>query len=126
MRFLRRAAATAVIAVSMVAGCATTQDPAGNAAFKAALDQAERGNVDQAIKLLTSGVSQFPDHTRMRFELARLQYETGEGHHIRECSSKRASARLAEQGRRDEALAQRRQAPTSWPPRRRRGASRSP
>jgi tetratricopeptide (TPR) repeat protein len=105
VRFL----ATTLLALSLVAGCATT-DPGGNDAFKAALDMAEKGQVDQAIKMLTQGVAQFPNHTRMRFELARLQYETGEAHHIRERSAMRSSARFAEQGSRDQALAQRRQA----------------
>lgn len=107
MRFLRRTAAIA-LTLAVLGGCAST-DGAGNDSFKAALEQAEKGNVDQAIKMLTAGVAQFPDHTRMRFELARLQYETGEAHHIRERQAMRASARFAEQGRRDEALAQRRQ-----------------
>jgi hypothetical protein len=46
----------------------------------------------------------------MRFELARLQYETGEAHHIRERQAVRKGARVAEQQRRDEAITHRREA----------------
>jgi tetratricopeptide (TPR) repeat protein len=96
--------------VALAGGCASTEDAGANAKFKEGLAQAEAGNVEAAIRTLGNGVAEYPDHTRMRFELARLQYETGEAHHIRERQAVRAGARFAEQGRRDEALANRREA----------------
>lgn len=95
---------------ALLAGCSSLEDHEGNGVFSAGLKQAEQGNVEAAIRTLSNGVSQYPDHTRMRFELARLQYETGEAHHLRERQAVRAGARFAEQGRRDEAIANRREA----------------
>ncbi|MBX3468978.1 MAG: hypothetical protein KF878_19070 [Planctomycetes bacterium] len=97
-------------ALLIAGGCASSGDPAGNEVFAQGIKQAEQGNVDQAIRTLSGGVGQYPGHTRMRFELARLQYEVGEAHHVRERQAVRASARMAEQGRRDDALSHRREA----------------
>lgn len=105
-----RRTARLVLVAALLTGCASVEDQEGNDVFAAGLKQAEQGNVDAAIRTLSNGVSQYPDHTRMRFELARLQYETGEAHHLRERQAVRAGARFAEQGRREEALANRREA----------------
>lgn len=105
-----RAGTSIIVLAALLTGCASLEDQAGNDVFAAGLKQAEQGNVDAAIRTLSNGVSQYPDHTRMRFELARLQYETGEAHHLRERQAVRAGARFAEQGRREEAVANRREA----------------
>ncbi len=109
-RAVWRTAVVVLVAAAALTGCASTEDAEGNSVFSAGLKQAEQGNVEAAIRTLSNGVSQYPDHTRMRFELARLQYETGESHHLRERQAVRAGARFAEQGRREEALANRREA----------------
>lgn len=102
--------ALVVVFTALLAGCAATEDAEGNSVFAAGLKQAEQGNVEAAIRTLSGGVTQYPDNTRMRFELARLQYEIGEAHHLRERQAVRAGARFAEQGQRDAALANRREA----------------
>jgi hypothetical protein len=109
----RRAALGAAWALALGAllgGCASADSAEGNDVFEHGLKQAEGGDVEGAIRTLGGGVSQYPDHTRMRFELARLQYETGEAWHVRERQAIRAAARFAEDGKRDEASANRREA----------------
>lgn len=91
------------------AGCASSP-LAGEKIFKTGLEQAESGNVKEAMKTLEKGVSAHPDHVAMRFELARLQYETGESHHLIERQSMRKAARFLERGKREEALSNRRKA----------------
>lgn len=98
------------LVVVVAGGCASTEDEGANGIFKRGLAEAEAGNVEAAIRTLNQGVGEYPRHTRMRFELSRLQYETGEAHHIRERQAVRAGARFAEQQRREEALSERRNA----------------
>ena len=90
-------------------GCAS-MTPASEKIFKLGLEQAESGNVMQALKTLRKGVVAHSGHVRMRFELARLQYETGESHHLRERQAMRKAARFLERGKREEALSRRRAA----------------
>lgn len=109
-RWSRAGTSIVTLAALLLGGCASAEDRPGNDIFAAGLRQAEQGNLEAAIRTLSNGVAQYPDHTRMRFELARLQYETGEAHHLRERAAALAGARFAEQGRREEALANRREA----------------
>lgn len=97
-------------ALATVAGCALAPPKEANEVFRRGLEQAESGAVDRAMATLEEGVKAYPTHTRMRFELARLQYESGEAHHVLERQSIRDGAVLAERGDRERAGAHRRQA----------------
>jgi hypothetical protein len=99
----------AALLALVLAACASV-DAESNATFERGLRQAEAGNVQAAIKTLSAGVVEHSGHLRMRFELARLQYEVGESHHLMERKNMRDSAVFLEQGQRDKALAKRRKA----------------
>ena len=96
-----------LLVVFLGTGCASSST-AGNKVFQEGLKQAEGGNVKSAMKTFNSGLKTHPDHIRMRFELARLQYESGESFHASERVAMRKSADFAERGRRKEALSNRR------------------
>jgi tetratricopeptide (TPR) repeat protein len=70
---------------------------------------ADGGNTDQAIRNLSNAVRANPGDMKLRFELARLQYEVGELEHQKERRAFRAAAVFKEQGRRDEAAANQRE-----------------
>lgn len=90
-------------------GCATTST-AGDKEFKKGLAQADEGNVKAAMKTLQAGAKAYPHHLRMRFALARLQYESGEAHHIKEREYRRAVSVYIERRRRKDARNSRRKA----------------
>lgn len=96
----------------LAAGCASVdpEEAAASGVLQAGIRQAEAGDVDGAIRTLSNGVQQEPSNIIMRFELARLQYEVGEASHLKERRALRAAATFGEQGRRDEAQANRREA----------------
>jgi tetratricopeptide (TPR) repeat protein len=109
--FLRGAARALLLgAVLLGAGCASGEEVDADAAYKEGIKLAEDGNVAAAIASLQKGVDANPGHTRMRFELARLQYESGEGHHQRERQYMRRAAQFMDKGRRQEALGAKREA----------------
>lgn len=100
-----------ILALALLAGCSSTEeDETGNATFRKGLQLAEAGDVAGAIRAFEAGVGEHPGHTRMRFELARLQYESGEAHHTRERRAIVAGAGYMEIGQRDQALANQREA----------------
>lgn len=92
-----------------LAACASV-DATSNSMFEKGLREAEAGDVQRAIKTLSDGVIEYPNHVRMRFELARLQYEVGESHHLLERKGMRDAAVFLEQGQREKAMANRRKA----------------
>ena len=94
------------------AGCAFAPPEEADEVFRAGIEQAKSGAVDRALKTLRDGVAAYPGHTRMRFELARLQYETGEPHHVLERQAIQDAVALAERGDRERSGAHRRQAET--------------
>jgi hypothetical protein len=99
------------VTLALLAGCASSpEDESGNATFRKGLDLAEGGDVAGAIRTFEAGVGEHPRHTRMRFELARLQYESGEAHHVRERQAIVAGAQYMELGQREPALANQRSA----------------
>lgn len=104
-----RPSVLAALLTVALAGCASV-DATSNSLFEKGLREAEAGDVQRAIKTLSQGVTEYPRHTRMRFELARLQYEVGESHHLLERKSLRDAAVFMEQGQREKAMANRRQA----------------
>lgn len=97
------------LAALALMGCASS-GTAGNDVFEKGLREAEAGRVEAAIKTLSDGVKSHPGHWRMRFELGRLQYESGEAFHLDERRALRQSEEFLLQGEREKARANRRRA----------------
>ena len=97
----------ALLWCALALGCATG-DVEGDGVFREGLTKAEAGQVDAALQILQEGAKSYPSHVRMRFELARLQYEKGEAFHLGERRAIRASTRFLTAGKREEAAANRR------------------
>ena len=95
-------------AVLLASGCSSTPSKAATEVYKQGLKQAEDGNVEAAMATLEKGTKSYPSHVRMRFELARLQYESGEAFHLKERIAMRKAADQSSRGQRDEALGNRR------------------
>jgi tetratricopeptide (TPR) repeat protein len=100
----RRLLAVLVLATwPAIVGCASTGPQAGDEEFQAGLQRAEKGDVQGAVKALEEGVQQYPNHLRMRFGLARLQYENGEKLHLEELNARLAASKLEEENRKGDA-----------------------
>jgi tetratricopeptide (TPR) repeat protein len=65
-----------------LAGCASTS-PEADDTYRKGLSLANSDTAG-AIKIFEDGVASYPKHNRMRFALARLQYDTGETQHLAE------------------------------------------
>ncbi len=103
-------AAFLLLALLLGPGCLLAPPEEANGVFRVGLEQAEAGDTEAAIKTLQDGVSQYPTHLRMRFELARLQFDSGELHHAKERAAMLRAAASEEKGSLDEAKAQRSEA----------------
>ncbi len=99
-----------LLPLSLAGGCASTDLTEGNDVFQRGVSEAEGGDVGQAIRTLSGGVRDHPQHVRMRFTLARLQFETGEAAHRQERAALREAARFAEAGQREQAQTSRKAA----------------
>lgn len=97
-----------------IVGCGSSEEQPEETdegrAIAPALRQAEAGDIDGAIRSLRGVVDGDSSNLRARFELARLQYEVGEASHFKERRAARAAAAFAEQDRREEEQANRREA----------------
>lgn len=96
-----------LLCCGLALGCATGEEE-GDGVFRDGLAKAEAGQVDAALQILQDGAKSYPSHLRMRFELARLQYEKGEAFHLNERRAVRASTLFQRRGKREEAAANRR------------------
>lgn len=103
-------AAFLLLALALGPGCLMAPPEEADGVFRVGLEQAEAGDTEAAIKTLQGGVSQYPTHLRMRFELARLQFDSGELHHGKERAAMLRAATSQEQGRAEEAKTQRSEA----------------
>ncbi len=68
--------------LAALAGCASSS-PEADDTYRKGLSLANSDTAG-AIKIFEEGVGQYPKHHRMRFALARLQYDTGETQHLAE------------------------------------------
>lgn len=93
----------------LLVGCQATSS-GGEKIYKQGVTEAKNGSIEQAMKTLQAGAKKFPDHVQMRFQLARLQYETGEAHHLKERQAMRAGAEFASKSQREEAATNRSEA----------------
>jgi hypothetical protein len=92
---LRTFFAVALIAVSV--GCASKPTPESEDAYRRGLSVANSDTAG-AMKIFEEGLAGDPKHYRMRFALARLQYDTGETQWLAERDASQA-ARRAEDDR---------------------------
>lgn len=92
----------------LLGGCAGPSG--GEQLYEQGMDEANAGNVEAAIATLKKGVESYPGNLEMRFALGRLQYEQGEGLHLRELELRRSAAALLENDRREEGAAAQRRA----------------
>ena len=76
-------------------GCASA-DYSGSKLYEQARNEANSGNAEAAMATLKKGVSSYPDNPRIRLELARLQIEKGEAHHLQERELMRTYGSLLE------------------------------
>jgi hypothetical protein len=90
-----------VAVAASLAGCASSS--AGEDEYHAGLQLAEKGDVAGAMRALEEGVVSFPSHLRMRFALARLQYESGEKLHLQELNARQGATKLEDDGKKAEA-----------------------
>jgi hypothetical protein len=80
------------------AGCSSSQKESdADVAYRQGLARSQ-GDTMGAIKIFEDGLTSYPDHTRMRFALARLQYDTGEVQHIEERRAVAATRNASEEG----------------------------
>ncbi|RMG06300.1 MAG: hypothetical protein D6731_26185 [Planctomycetota bacterium] len=105
---LSRLSLAPFVVLALSCGCASAPPKEAAKVYEQAMLQAEEGKTQEAMQTLRKGVERFPAATRLRFELARFQYEAGEAHHLRERAELRKAARFMEQGQRREALTHRR------------------
>ncbi len=99
-----------LVLLALAPGCALAPPAEADDVFRSGLERAEAGDVEAAMTVLQDGVGRYPSHVRMRFELARLQYESGEVHHQQERKAMLAAAAATEAGRRDQAQSHQQQA----------------
>jgi hypothetical protein len=89
---LRTYLALALLVASI--GCASTS-PESEDTYRQGLATA-KSDTAGAIKILEEGVNKDPKHHRMRFLLARLQYDVGETQWIAEREARKLAAQLAD------------------------------
>ncbi len=83
--------AVALLAVSL--GCASAPTPESEDAYRRGLSVANSDTAG-AIKIFEDGLQGDPKHHRMRFALARLQYDTGETQWLAERDAAQVARRL--------------------------------
>lgn len=91
---LRTFFAVALLAVSV--GCSSASSTDSDDAYRRGLSVANSDTAG-AIKIFEEGLAADPKHTRMRFALARLQYDTGETQHLAERDALNVARALDEQ-----------------------------
>jgi tetratricopeptide (TPR) repeat protein len=88
---LRTFFALALLTVSL--GCASQSTPESEDAYRRGLSVANSDTAG-AIKIFEDGLAADPKHHRMRFALARLQYDTGENQWLAERDAAQVAKRL--------------------------------
>jgi tetratricopeptide (TPR) repeat protein len=88
--------ALAALLLALAAGCGSSQAQSdADDVYRQGVAKSS-GDTLGAMKIFEDGLTNYPNHTRMRFALARLQYDTGEVQHLEERRAN-AAARHAEQ-----------------------------
>ena len=80
------------------AGCASSQPAEAEEIYKDGQSKAQTDS-QGAIKAYEAGLVNYPNHTRMRFALAQLQYEQGEVQHLEQLRLKAAARRFEDEGK---------------------------
>ena len=83
------------LSLAPFAGCVSA-DYSGSKVYEQARNEANSGNAEAAMATLKKGVASYPDNPRIRLELARLQIEKGEVHHMQERELMRTYGSLLE------------------------------
>jgi hypothetical protein len=88
----------AVALIALAAGCASPPSAESEDTYRKALSMAN-SDTPGAIKLCEDGLQAEPKHHKMRFLLARLQYDTGETQWLAERDAATAARRFEEEKR---------------------------
>lgn len=91
-------AAALILCAFAGTGCASTPSAEAEDAYHNALAKSA-GDTMGAIKICEEGLTSYPSFTKMRFLLARLQYDTGEVQHLEERRAFAAARHAEEDGK---------------------------